>query len=87
MDASVDLAHRAQLVRALARRIDQSLVRKVPLLVGDDTWRGPLAVTVQDRLFDVQVRLDNTLGQLYDVARALEAAAAAAAVREAGGIR
>ncbi|MFM7535668.1 MAG: hypothetical protein ACKO91_07730 [Acidimicrobiales bacterium] len=87
MDASVDLAYRAQLVRLLARRIDQSLVRKVPLLVGDDTWRGPLAVTVQDRLFDVQVRLDHTLGQLYDVARSLEAAAAAAAVREAGGIR
>ncbi len=83
----MDLAYRAQLVRLLARRIDQSALRKVPVLVGDDTWRGPLAVTVQDRLFEVQIRLHSTLDQLHDLARALEAAAAAAAVREAGGVR
>ena len=79
-DAS-ELRDRARNLRALARRLEQSVLVQLPGLGGDDTWRGPTAWAFQDDARRAVRLLDDAIDSALRAARALEAAAAEAARR------
>jgi hypothetical protein len=79
-DAS-ELRARARALRALASRLERSVVVEMPSLGGDETWRGPSAWAFQDDARRAGLLLDDGIDNALRAARALEAAAAEAAHR------
>jgi uncharacterized protein YukE len=71
------LRGRARALRALARRIDASMIRTLLAAGNDDTWRGPSAWAFQDDARRATSALDAAVDALHRAARSLEAAAAA----------
>jgi hypothetical protein len=84
-----ELRWRAAAARRLARTLDASLLRRLPALGGDGTWRGPTAGAFQadarwalgvlDDVVDELARAASTLERRADEAAAAAATAAAAA--------
>jgi uncharacterized protein YukE len=75
MDAEV-LRARARALRALAARIDASVLADLLRAGGDDTWRGPTASAFQTDARRADREREDAVAGLRRAARQLEAAAA-----------
>ncbi len=78
MSDSVDpgaLRSRAGALRALARRLDASVIGDLTAAAGDDTWRGPTAEAFRADARRAERLRDDAVATLAAAARALEQAA------------
>jgi uncharacterized protein YukE len=73
------LRARAGALRALAARLDASVIHDLLAAAGDDTWRGPTADAFGDSVRRAQRGCDDAGEELRAAARALELAADQAA--------
>lgn len=80
VDDPATLRRRAGALRALAERIDRSVLRDAARLGGDDVWRGPSADAYRAACAVAHTMLDEAAGELRRIARRLEQTALDASV-------